>query len=111
MIEDYEFGRMIIDGKNYDNDLIIYDDKIVNWWRKEGHVVNIDDLKDLPDEFNVIVIGSGSSGVCVIPDKTIEYIKNKSMEIVIEITGNAVKTYNRLVDEGKKVVGVFHLRC
>jgi len=42
MIEHYSFGRIVIDGKEYTKDLIIYPDKIrANWWRKEGHKLRL----------------------------------------------------------------------
>lgn len=112
MIESYEFGQIIIDGTTYDHDLILFDGKTIDWWRKEGHVVDVEDLKDLPADFDVLVIGSGASGMCKVPDETIDYIKKDiGVELVIEMTGEAIKTYNRLVEEGKKVVGAFHLTC
>jgi hypothetical protein len=40
MIESYKFGEIIITGKKYDSDLIIYPDHIdSSWWRKEGHLL------------------------------------------------------------------------
>jgi hypothetical protein len=112
MIESYEFGGITIDGKTYNHDLILFDEKAIDWWRKEGHVVDIEDLKNLPNSFEVLVIGSGASGMCKVPDKTIDYIKKDlNAELVIEMTGDAVKTYNKLVDDSKKVVGAFHLTC
>ena len=112
MINNYSFGKIIINNKTYDHDLILFEGKITDWWRKEGHVVDIKDLKDLPEDFNVLVIGNGASGVCDVPQKTIDYIKNDlGVELVIQMTGEAVKTYNKLLDEGRKVVGAFHLTC
>ncbi len=112
MINNYNFGQITIDNKTYDHDLILFDGQTIDWWRKEGHVVDIEDLKDLPKDFDVLVIGSGASGMCNVPDKTIDYIKKDiGVELVIEMTGDAVKTYNKLSDEGKKVAGAFHLTC
>jgi hypothetical protein len=112
MINNYSFGQITIDNKTYNHDLILFDGKTIDWWRKEGHNVATTDLKDLPDDFDVLIIGSGASGVCKVPKKTIDYIKKKlGVELVIEMTGDAVKTYNRLADEGKKVAGAFHLTC
>ena len=37
MIEEYSFGQILISGKKYNSDLIIFADHIYdNWWRKEG---------------------------------------------------------------------------
>jgi hypothetical protein len=112
MIENYKFGEIKIDGKTYNHDLILFDGKIIDWWRKEGHNVATTDLKDLPEDFEVLVIGNGASGVCKVPKKTVDYIKKElGVGLVIEMTGDAVKTYNRLAGKGKKVVGAFHLTC
>lgn len=113
MIDNYQFGSIEINGKTYNNDVIIHGEEFLNdhWWRKEGHNIEIDDLKDLPEKFEVLVIGNGASGVCNVPDETIEYVKNKGVEVIIQMTGEAVGTYNRLLSEGKDVVGAFHLTC
>lgn len=111
MINSYDFGQIVIDGQTINHDLILSDGKVIDWWRKEGHVVDIEDLKDLPNSFDVLVIGSGASGMCKVPQKTIDYIKDLGVELVIEMTGDAVKTYNRLSNEDKKVIGAFHLTC
>ena len=48
MIENYGFGEMLINGKKYNSDLIIFRDYIYdNWWRKEGHNLCFDDIKEI----------------------------------------------------------------
>jgi len=112
MINNYSFGQITVDNKTNNHDLMLFDGKTIDWWRKKGHVVDIEDMKDLPKDFEILVIGNGASDVCKVPKKTIDYIKKElGAELVIEMTGKAVKSYNRLADEGKKVVGAFHLTC
>ena len=113
MIDDYQFGSITINGKTYNNDVILHGDEMINesWWREEGHNMAIEDLKDLPDKFEVLVIGNGASGVCNVPEDTIEYVKKKGIEVIVQMTGEAVESYNRLLSEGKDVVGAFHLTC
>ena len=42
-ITHYEFGRISIEGKDYDSDVIISADGVQDqWWRKEGH--NLDPI-------------------------------------------------------------------
>ena len=37
-IEDYRFGRVVIDGRAYTSDVIVFPDRVKdNWWRNEGH--------------------------------------------------------------------------
>lgn len=113
MVDEYHFGSITIDGKTYDSDVIIHGEKMINdrWWRKEGHNIAIEDLKDLPEKFEVLVIGNGASGVCQVPDETIEFVKRKGVEVIIQMTADATQTYNQLLSEGKDVVGAFHLTC
>lgn len=111
-IEKYIFGEIVIDGKIYRNDVIIYPDRIFSpWWRKEGHRVCEDDIKDVfkcdPD---VIIIGTGASGFVDVPQKLIDLIKQKKIELIIEPTSEAVKSYNEIY-KSKKVVACLHLTC
>jgi hypothetical protein len=44
-IEKYSFGKMVINGKTYTQDLIIYPDSIEDsWWRKKGHSLVPEDI-------------------------------------------------------------------
>jgi hypothetical protein len=50
MIESYQFGEIIIDGRRYTSDIIIYPERIdASWWRKEGHALNIEDISTIID--------------------------------------------------------------
>jgi len=61
MIEKYTSGRIIVNNKTYHQDLKIVQGQVVdNWWRKTGHLVDVNDMDDIlnasPD---IIVIGTG----------------------------------------------------
>ena len=49
MIDTYAFGGMVIDGRRYGSDLIVYPDGRVQdgWRRGEGHVLKLADIGDL----------------------------------------------------------------
>ena len=48
IINSYDFGKIIMDGKHYTTDLLVFLDKIkADWWRKEGHRLQIADLKEV----------------------------------------------------------------
>lgn len=113
MIEDYKFGSITIGGKTYNQDLIIHADKILNdrWRRVEGHSIAIEDLKDFPEKFEVLVIGNGASGCCDVPAEILDFFEQKGCKVIVQITSEAAQTYNKLLSEGKDVVGAFHLTC
>ena len=111
MIESYEFGRMIIDGKEYLNDVIVFPSHIkTNWWRDEGHLLRI---KDLGEVFNAmpktLIIGTGHSGVMKIDPEVKEHCKKNGIKLIELPTAKAVQEYNRKAGPG--VIGAFHLTC
>ncbi len=58
MIDSFSFGTMVIDGKPYTSDLIIFPDGRVQdaWWRARGHVLSANDIADLVDKKPKIII-------------------------------------------------------
>ena len=99
-------------GKIYTSDIIIYPDKINgNWWRKTGHLLQKEDLKDiLNHKPEILIIGTGRYGVMKVPEETRNFIKSKKIKIIIEKTKKACEIYNELKDK-KKVIAAFHLTC
>jgi hypothetical protein len=111
-VDDYSFGRIVIEGNVYTSDVIIYPGRVdASWWRKEGHYLQEDDLAGVvavkPD---IVVIGTGNSGVMTVPQETVAFLESKGIRVLVERTGEAVETYNRQQGRGK-VVGAFHLTC
>ncbi len=111
-IEHYSFGKILIQGKQYNSDVIIYPDRVdASWWRKKGHELHIDDLKDVFDaKPEILVIGTGYLGLMKVPQKTIGYVETKGIKIYIERTSRAVDLYNRL-HKDSNVIAALHLTC
>ena len=111
-IENYSFGRVTINGKDYTSDVIIYPDRVdSSWWRKEGHRLQIDDLKDIiganPE---VLIVGTGAYGVMAVSNETAEFLKKKGIRLITEKTRNACDTYNKISGSGR-VIAALHLTC
>ena len=111
-IDSYSFGKIIIDGKTYTSDVIIYPDRVdASWWRKEGHYLQKADLKDVVESSpEVLVIGTGSMGVMTVPKDTVAFLQAKGIEVHVEKSGKAVEAFNSLTAT-RRVVGAFHLTC
>jgi hypothetical protein len=62
MIEKYSFGKIVVNGVTYTNDIKIIQGRVVpDWWRKKGHSVGIEDVQDiLESKTSVLVIGKVS---------------------------------------------------
>lgn len=111
-IEQYDFGLIVIDGKRYTSDVIIYPDRVdFRWWREEGHLLHIDDLKEvLTEKPEAVVVGTGQSGLMQVPSEVKDHFETKGIELIVDKTKNACDIYNKL-SELKKVIAVLHLTC
>jgi hypothetical protein len=112
-IEEYSFGRMVIDGKEYRADLLVNGEKVrPNWWRKEGHRLQLDDVKNVIDETGpeVLIVGRGKFGMMRVSEELERFLAERGIELRAAPTALAVEEFNRLVGT-RKVLGAFHLTC
>ncbi|RMF90680.1 MAG: hypothetical protein D6733_03165 [Methanobacteriota archaeon] len=112
MIDSYRFGRIVIDGEEYTSDVIVYQDRVDGgWWRREGHTLRKEDLKDvLEGSPRLLIIGTGAYGRMKVPDETRRFIESRGIELQILKTGEACEAYNRLPDK-EGAVAALHLTC
>ena len=114
MINGYKFGEIIIDHVPYRNDVIVYLDHVQdNWWRKEGHKLQVIDIQGSIEQANpkTVVIGTGKFGVMRISKEVKEYLNRQEIKLYAEPTEKAVKIYNRLIQIETRILGGFHLTC
>lgn len=111
-IESYEFGQIVIGGRSYSSDLIVYPDRVVpSWWRKAGHLLQLVDIQDILDAIpDVLIIGTGHSGLMMVAEETINELRDRKIEFHIEKTKKAVEIFNKS-QKKKKVVAALHLTC
>jgi len=111
-VEGYSFGRIRIDGRDYTADVIILPDRVLaNWWRERGHSLSMADLAEVvAAEPEVLVVGTGANGLMRVPRETLDALEALGIEVVVEPTASAWRTYNRLSRE-RKAAGAFHLTC
>jgi hypothetical protein len=112
-IDSYAFGKIVINGKAYSSDVIIYDDRVdSSWWRKEGHSLYPEDIAEVlnarPD---ILIIGTGYAGVMSVPKKTLAHIESRGIEVKVARTSKAVELYNSLQGKKKTVIAAFHITC
>lgn len=112
-IEDYTFGRVVVDRETHTKDVIIFADRVrANWWRRRGHEVCAEDLEEvLAASPEVVVIGTGAYGAVKVLTEARAALEQIDAELVAEPTGAACETFNRLLAEGKTAVAGLHLTC
>ena len=112
MIDSYSFGHIVVDGDEYRQDLIIYPDRVdPSWWRKAGHCLCEDDLKEIVTEKpEVLVVGTGAQGLMEVPQSTRDYLTTAGVELIAANTKEACDKFNELCGR-RKVVAALHLTC
>ena len=109
-IKEYKFGMFQIDKARYYDDIKIINGKVKHWLNREGHNLEVKDVKDLID-CDTLIIGTGASGVLKVSGEVIHFLRDKKVTPIIELTDKACKTFNSLFKEGKKVNAILHATC
>ena len=112
VIESCDFGRIVIDGETYTADVIVTPDGVqADWWRKDGHSLCPEDLKEaLTPAIEVVIIGTGAHGALKVPQDTRLWLQEQGKELVVLPTEEACDRYNELAGSGK-VIAALHLTC
>jgi len=112
MVDSYQFGVIVVNGRRYTSDVIIYPNRVDdNWWRREGHSLCPQDLGEIVREKpEILVIGTGNSGLMKVSPSTHRWIEEKGIKLKAEPTQTAYQTYNQL-QKAHKVIAALHLTC
>ncbi len=108
MIQEYKLGAFIIEGKQFIGSIKIVDKK-VRYWERENLVLDVKDIEELlriQPEF--IVIGTGAGGLLKVPDSVKQAISSKGISMITAKTQDAIKKFNELFKDKKKVAGIFN---
>ena len=110
-LEDYSFGRIVVDGEEHTNDLIVLPGRVVpNWWRKEGHSLVMDDLDEVEDELpERLIVGCGAHGQLRPHPAVIEALRERGVEVEALHTGDAVRRYGE--SDERRTAAAIHLTC
>ncbi|MGP3667268.1 MAG: Mth938-like domain-containing protein [Candidatus Bathyarchaeota archaeon] len=116
-IDNLSFGSIVIDGKKYKHDVIIYPNGVVK--RRKGgfllfgrHTIKIDGIEELYNSNpEILIVGTGTSGKAKLSEESSNFLKNKGLEVFTASSYEAVKKFNELTGLGKKVGAIFHVTC
>ena len=110
-IDHYEFGRIMIDGRQETKDLIILPDRVVrNWWRQDGHALVLDDLAEvLGDLPSHLVVGTGADGRMRPDPDTLQQLQGRGVTVETLPTGQAVRRFGEL--DPANTAAALHLTC
>jgi hypothetical protein len=85
-------------------------------WRETGthhdpgiQIADVEPLVDLGAE--AVVLTRGRMGRLCVPRETFAWLEERGIEAHVARTPAAIEIYNRLVEEGRPVGGLFHSTC
>ena len=117
-INSTDFGSIIIDDKKYNQVLIIGEkveereyDKLKDFFGTSHKIGDWEVNELLRDNPEIILIGTGQNGMLAVDTKVIETISKKGIELIIEKTPEVIITYNKKIQEGKRVNALIHTTC
>jgi hypothetical protein len=111
-IDSYEFGVVVIDGRSYRTDLLIWPGRIKHdWWRQEAHLLQLPDVAEaLAAAPQVLVVGIGAHSRMELAPELVSYLRERGIELVARPTGEACQRLNEL--DGKvPLAAALHLTC
>jgi len=108
---EFEFGRIVVDGREETKDLIVLPDRVVrNWWREDGHALVLDDLVEVLDELPPhLVVGTGADGRMRPDHKMVQQLQEWGVTVEALPTGQAVRRFAELDPGG--TAAALHLTC
>jgi len=103
-VESYSFGEITIDGAT--------DGVRENWWRRKGHSLHPEDVRQVLEEVkpDVLIVGCGASGALTVPGETREWIEARGTKVLDLPSREAVEKYNEMASR-VNVVAALHLTC
>ncbi len=112
VIDSYQFGQIVINGKKYSSDVIIFPDRVQDaWWRSKGHELSLEDITGVMAENpEVLIVGTGASEQMKVPPEVQKDIEARDINLIVEPTSEACNTYNWL-SRTQKVVAALHITC
>jgi hypothetical protein len=116
-IDELTFGSIVIEGKKYSRDILIFADGTVKK-RKGGflmfgrHEIKRRELEELSHgQPEVIIVGTGTDGAAHIAAEAESWAKANSVSLLVQPSCDAIAKLNELTEQKKKVAGLIHITC
>jgi hypothetical protein len=111
-INSYEFGKIVVDGRAFSQDLILLPDGIQEVWRREeGHLLQVADVAAvLAAGPEVLIVGQGQPGKMQVDAGLTQYLQENGIELIAGPTAQACTTFNSLAGK-RQVAAALHLTC
>ena len=110
IIQSYASGLFRVNGKAYEEPIIVFPDKTLSWsvLGDDFEITDFQAVFDRSDDVEVLLLGCGRSGRAV-PSVFRQAFRDKGIVLEVMDSGAACRTYNVLMAEGRKVAAALLL--
>ena len=114
-VSSFNFGFIVVDGKQYVYDVLILPDGTVKErepgkGRLGSHSIRGSEIENLVQaQPDVIVVGTGTSGMARLDEDAAAYLPKLKLQVMPST--QAVARFNQLADERKRVAALIHVTC
>lgn len=110
-IDHYEFGKIVVNGKTYESDLVIMPDGSIRPGPEDMHYVLLEELEEIINTpgIRTLVIGTGHDGNGRLRKKLVKVVEAKGIILEMMPTKDAMKMLNATPKAG--LVAMLHLNC
>lgn len=108
---DYRFGHVVVDGQEETRDVIVLPARVVrNWWRRDGHALVEEDLRDVLDELpERLIVGMGAASQMHLDEELLDLLRRRGVEVECLPTDRAVVRFGEL--DPARTAAALHLTC
>jgi hypothetical protein len=113
-IDQYRFGILVVDGREIHGDVLVTPGGVQeHWWRREGHVLRLEDLGTALDpDLRWFVVGTGAYGRMRPAAGLERQLTERGVDMEVLPTADAVDRINGLLRAGAAGwAGALHLTC
>ena len=113
----FDFGCIVIDGKEYDYDVVVLPDGTVRQREASkakfgGHTIAKAEIEELAKaKPETIIVGTGTSGIAKVSPEARLYGREAKLNLVVLPSSEAAAKFNQLVHEGKRAAALIHVTC
>lgn len=116
-IDELTFGSLIVEGKKYRRDILIFADGMVKK-RKGGflmfgsHEIKRKELEELSQgQPEVVIVGTGTNGAAHIAPEAESWAKANNVSLLVQPSYDAVARINEFAEQKKRVAALIHITC
>lgn len=116
-IDSTRFGSIEIEGKTFENDVLIRLDGEIQKRKKKlskaiygsSHVISMDEAKYVFETgAERLIIGTGQTGMVRLSDEAASYFEKHKCQVHMSLTPEAIRVWNK--SDGK-IIALFHITC